>query len=67
MALVVKQLDEHNTVTLAGVVKMKLTKQAATPARTVVSPFTMKSCDYKAKPASNRVRCVATKKLIQMI
>merc|ERR1711924_387410 len=51
----------------AGMLKLKLKKKPATPARKGVNPFTKEPCVFKAKPASKTVKVIAMKKIKEAI
>merc|ERR1712188_25378 len=46
---------------------LKLKLKKATPARKGVNPFTKEPCVFKAKPASKTVKCLALRKLKDML
>ena len=62
-----KSLRGNGLFTLAGLLKMKVVKKAATKAREGVNPFTGEKMMFKAKPASKKVRAVALKSLKSMV
>lgn len=49
--------------TLPGLLKIKVVRKPATPARTGVNPFTKQEVTFKAKPARNVVKLQALKPL----
>merc|ERR1711967_99483 len=57
------ELKKNGKFKFGGVLNMKLKKNPATPARKGVNPFTKEPCVFKAKPASNTVKCFPMKKL----
>ena len=61
------ELKKNGSFKLGGCLNMKLKKKPARPARKGVNPFTKEPCVFKAKPASKTVRCLAMKKLKEMI
>ncbi len=52
--------------TLPGLLKIKVVRKAATPARTGINPFTKQETTFKAKPARNVVKLQALKTLKAM-
>merc|ERR1712166_417013 len=67
MAVAVAQVKKTGSFKLAGMLNMKLKTKPATKARKGVNPFTKEPCVFKAKPASKTVRCLAMKKLKEML
>merc|ERR1739845_64545 len=67
MDVAAKELKKTGSFKLAGRLKLKLKKKAATPARKGVNPFTKEPCVFKAKPASKTVKVFAMKKLKEAI
>merc|ERR1712195_301938 len=67
MAVAVTQVKKSGSFKLAGMLNMKLKNKPATKARKGVNPFTKEPCVFKAKPASKTVRCLAMKKLKEML
>merc|ERR550514_922231 len=67
MAVAVSQVKKSGSFKLAGMLNMKLKNKPATKARKGVNPFTKEPCVFKAKPASKTVRCLAMKKLKEML
>ena len=53
--------------TLPGLLKIKVIRKAATPARTGINPFTKQETTFKAKPARNVVKLQALKPLKAMV
>jgi len=53
--------------TLPGLLKIKVVRKPATPARTGVNPFTKQETTFKAKPARNVIKLQALKNLKQMV
>ena len=58
-----KSLRSAGMFTLPGLVKMRVVKKPATPAREGVNPFTKEKMMFKAKPASKKVRVLPLKNL----
>merc|ERR1711976_217232 len=52
-AVAADELKKHGSFKLGGMLKVKLKKKPATPARKGVNPFTKEPCVFKAKPAKN--------------
>merc|ERR1712093_789980 len=67
MAVAVSELKKSGSFKLAGMLNMKLKHKPARGARKGVNPFTKEPCVFKAKPASKTVRCLAMKKLKQLL
>merc|ERR1712078_834193 len=67
MGVAVAQVKSSGTFKVAGMLNMKLKNKPATKARKGVNPFTKEPCVFKAKPASKTVRCLAMKKLKEML
>merc|ERR1712224_733813 len=67
MGVAVSQVKKTGSFKLAGMLNMKLKNKPATRARKGVNPFTKEPCVFKAKPASKTVRCLAMKKLKEML
>ena len=61
------ELKKNGSFKLGGVINMKLKNKAASKARKGINPFTKEPCVIKAKPASKKVRCLAMKKLKEMV
>merc|ERR1711988_57709 len=57
------EIKKHGTFNAACMLKLKLKKKPATPAKKGINPFTKEPCVFKAKPASKTVRALAMKKL----
>jgi nucleoid DNA-binding protein len=53
--------------TLPGLLKIKVVRKPATPARTGINPFTKQETIFKAKPARNVVKLQALKSLKQLV
>jgi len=53
--------------TLPGLLKIKVVRKAAVPARTGINPFTKEETTFKAKPARNVVKLQALKSLKAMV
>lgn len=58
-----KSLRGAGLFTMPGLVKMKVVKKPATPARKGINPFTKEAMTFKAKPASKKVRVLPLKGL----
>lgn len=58
-----KSLRSAGLFTMPGLLKMKVVKKPATPAREGVNPFTKEKMMFKAKPASKKVRVLPLKSL----
>ena len=67
IATMATELKKAGSYKLAGALNLKLKKKPAVPARKGVNPFTKEPCVFKAKPASKTVRCLAMKKLKEMV
>ena len=67
MDVAATEMKKNGSFKLAGMLKLKLKKKPATPARKGVNPFTKEPCVFKAKPASKTVRVVAMKKIKEAI
>ncbi len=52
---------------LPGLLKIKVVRKPATPARTGINPFTKQETTFKAKPARNVVKLQALKNLKSMV
>jgi nucleoid DNA-binding protein len=52
---------------LPGLLKIKVIRKPATPARTGMNPFTKQETTFKAKPARNVVKLQALKSLKAMV
>ena len=61
--VVKKSLRGAGLFTLPGLVKMKVVKKPAAPAREGINPFTKEKMMFKAKPASKKVRVLPLKGL----
>jgi nucleoid DNA-binding protein len=53
--------------TIPGLLKIKVVRKAAVPARTGINPFTKQETQFKAKPARNVVKLQALKSLKAMV
>ena len=53
--------------TVPGLLKIKVVRKPATPARTGMNPFTKQETVFKAKPARNVVKLQALKSLKAMV
>ena len=58
-----KSLRNAGLFTMPGLLKMKVVKKGAVPAREGVNPFTKQTMMFKAKPASKKVRVLPLKSL----
>jgi nucleoid DNA-binding protein len=58
-----KSLRSAGLFTMPGLMKMKVVKKPATPAREGINPFTKEKVMFKAKPASKKVRVLPLKGL----
>jgi DNA-binding protein HU-beta len=58
-----KSLRSAGLFTMPGLLKMKVVKKPATPARKGMNPFTKEEVMFKAKPASKKVRVLPLKAL----
>jgi DNA-binding protein HU-beta len=58
-----KSLKSAGLFTMPGLLKMKVVKKPATPAREGINPFTKQPTVFKAKPASKKVRVLPLKGL----
>jgi nucleoid DNA-binding protein len=66
--LVGKQLTSGpGMFTLPGLLKIKVVRKPAVPARSGINPFTKQETVFKAKPARNVVKLQALKNLKQMV
>jgi nucleoid DNA-binding protein len=52
---------------IPGMLKIKVVRKPATPARTGINPFTKQETTFKAKPARNVVKLQALKSLKQLV
>jgi nucleoid DNA-binding protein len=53
--------------TMPGLLKIKVVRKPAVPARTGINPFTKQETIFKAKPARNVVKLQALKNLKQLV
>merc|ERR1711988_94082 len=67
MGVAAEQVKKSGSFKLGGMLNMKLKNKPATRARKGINPFTKDPCVFKAKPASKTVRCLALKKLKEML
>merc|ERR1719324_2151864 len=67
MHVAAQEMKKNGSFKLAGMLKLKLKKKPATPARKGVNHFTKEPCVFKAKPASKTVRVIAMKKIKEAI
>jgi len=67
MGVAAEEMKKNGSFKLAGMLKLKLKKKPATPARKGVNPFTKEPCVFKAKPASKTVKVIAMKKIKEAI
>jgi DNA-binding protein HU-beta len=58
-----KSLRSAGLFTMPGLLKMKVVKKPASPAREGINPFTKEKVMFKAKPASKKVRVLPLKGL----
>ena len=58
-----KSLRNAGLFTMPGLLKMKVVKKPAVPAREGINPFTKLPTTFKAKPASKKVRVLPLKGL----
>ena len=65
--VVKKSLRGAGLFTLPGLVKMKVVKKPAVPAREGLNPFTKEKMMFKAKPASKKVRVLPLKGLKEFV
>ena len=52
---------------IAGLLKLKLHVQPASPARKGMNPFTKQECVFKAREQSTTIRCYATRYLQKVV
>eukprot|EP00928_Gymnodinium_smaydae_P007284 TRINITY_DN1263_c0_g1_i3.p1 TRINITY_DN1263_c0_g1~~TRINITY_DN1263_c0_g1_i3.p1 ORF type:complete len:140 (-),score=45.93 TRINITY_DN1263_c0_g1_i3:143-499(-) len=57
------ELKKNGVFNVCQMLKLKLKKKPATPARKGVNPFTKEPCVFKAKPASKAVKALPLRKL----
>src|SRR5687767_15793181 len=62
-----KSLRSAGLFTMPGLLKMKVVKKPATPAREGINPFTKEKVMFKAKPASKKVRVLPLKSLKALV
>merc|ERR1711904_461166 len=67
MDVAAAEMKKNGSFKLAGMLKLKLKKKPATPARKGVNPFTKEPCVFKAKPASKTAKVIAMKKIKEAI
>mmetsp|Transcript_9319 Transcript_9319/g.13167 ORF Transcript_9319/g.13167 Transcript_9319/m.13167 type:complete len:118 (-) Transcript_9319:181-534(-) len=67
MEVAAAELKSAGAHKLAGCLNMKLKKKPATKARKGVNPFTGEKMMFKAKPASQTVRCLPLSKFKAMV
>merc|ERR1719235_2582601 len=67
MEVAVGELKKSGSFKLAGMLNMKLKNKPAQKKRKGINPFTKEPCVFKAKPASKTVRCMALRKLKDML
>ena len=63
MGVCAEELKKTGSFKFGQMIKLKLKKKPATPARKGVNPFTKEPCVFKAKPASKAVKGFALRKL----
>eukprot|EP00928_Gymnodinium_smaydae_P007286 TRINITY_DN1263_c0_g1_i5.p1 TRINITY_DN1263_c0_g1~~TRINITY_DN1263_c0_g1_i5.p1 ORF type:complete len:115 (-),score=43.96 TRINITY_DN1263_c0_g1_i5:57-401(-) len=61
--LCASELKKNGVFNVCQMLKLKLKKKPATPARKGVNPFTKEPCVFKAKPASKAVKALPLRKL----
>ncbi len=54
-------------INLHGLMKIKVVRKPATPARKGINPFTKEEVQFKAKPARNVVKILPLKSLKEMV
>ncbi len=59
--------DGPGIFTLPGLLKIKVVRKPAVPARTGINPFTKQETTFKAKPARNVVKLQALKPLKALV
>jgi DNA-binding protein HU-beta len=62
-----KSLRGAGLFTMPGLLKMKVVKKPAVPAREGINPFTKEKVMFKAKPASKKVRVLPLKGLKALV
>ena len=62
-----KSLRSAGLFTMPGLLKMKVVKKPASPAREGINPFTKEKVMFKAKPARNVVKIRPLKTLKEMV
>merc|ERR1711988_229416 len=67
IAVAAEQMKKNGSFKLGGFLNLKLKNRPATKARKGINPFTKEPCVFKAKPASKTVKCIAMKKLKEML
>merc|ERR1719169_314357 len=67
MAVAAAEVKKNGSFKLAGMLKLKLKKKPARPAKKGVNPFTKEPCVFKAKPASKTIKVLAMKKIKEAI
>ena len=63
LGLITGHLNGPGSITLGGLLKIKVVRKPATKARKGINPFTGEPTTFKAKPARNVVKITALKKL----
>merc|ERR1711935_259207 len=63
MDVAANEMKKNGSFKLAGMLKLKLKKKPARPAKKGINPFTKEPCVFKAKPASKTVKVIAMKKI----
>jgi nucleoid DNA-binding protein len=67
LAIVIKKdLKSAGIINVMGLMKIKLVRKPAQPARKGINPFTKEEVMFKAKPARNVIKVLALKSLKDM-
>jgi len=66
-AMIKKDLNKVGVFSVPGLMKVKVVKKPAVPARKGVNPFTGEEMMFKAKPARNVVKITPLKSLKEMV
>lgn len=66
-AMIKKDLNKAGMFSVPGLMKIKVIKKPAVPARKGVNPFTGEEMMFKAKPARNVVKISPLKSLKEMV
>merc|ERR1711966_569284 len=67
LGVAASEIKRNGSFKLAGMLKLKLKKKPARPARKGVNPFTKEPCVFKAKPASKTIKVIAMKKIKEAV